>query len=83
MDNNYTDFYSSDDQVINGESLNFDSTIDQVSNSIMPGQTLILDIGNNYFNQADELYNTLYLKGYEVRKTFRNGRNQLIVHKRN
>lgn len=71
--------YRDDDKIINGESLNFDMTLEQLSNEIKPGETLILDVGNNYFNQNDELYNSLVLKGYEVRKTFRNGRNQLIV----
>jgi len=73
------EYYHDDDKIINGESLNLDMTLEQLSNEIKPGETLILDVGNNYFNQNDELYNNLVLKGYEVRKTVRNGRNQLIV----
>lgn len=75
MDNN------GDDRVVNAESLNFDSTLGDLSRELKPGETLILDIGNNYFHQADEIYDTLVMRGYEVRKSFKNGRNQIIVYK--
>ena len=76
MDNN------GDDRVVNAENLNFDSTLGDLSRELKPGETLILDIGNNYFHQTDEIYDTLVMKGYEVRKSFKNGRNQIIVYKR-
>lgn len=75
-------YHSDKDRVINGESLNIDSTLEQISREMHPGETLILDIGNNYFYQADEIFDTLVLQGYDVKKTFRNGRNQIIVHKK-
>lgn len=73
---------SYDENIINAESLNIDTTLKEISKELRPGETLILDIGNNYFNQTDEIYDTLVLRGYDVRKSFRNGRNQIIVSKK-
>ena len=70
------------DRIINAESLNIDTTLNDISNELRPGETLILDIGNNYFNQTDEIYDTLVMRGYDVRKSFKNGRNQIIVSKK-
>ncbi len=70
------------DRTINAESLQMESTLNELSNELKPGETLVLDIGNNYFNQTDEIYDTLVMRGYEVRKTFRNGRNQIVVSKK-
>lgn len=88
MENNRTNnynkpgYYHDNDKVINGENIsNIDMTLEQISKEIRPGETLIIDIGNNYFHQTDEIFDTLILRGYEVRKTFRNGRNQLLVRK--
>ncbi|HEY8348240.1 MAG TPA: hypothetical protein VIM13_00190 [Clostridia bacterium] len=66
-------------RIVNAESLQIDATLNEISRELKPGETLILDIGNNYFEQTDEIYDTLVLRGYNVRKTFRNGRNQIIV----
>lgn len=71
-----------DEKTINAESLNIDTTLNDISREIKPGETLILDIGNNYFNQTDEIFDNLVMKGYDVRKSFKNGRNQIIVNKR-
>lgn len=79
---NNAGYYHDNDKVINAETLNIDSTLDQLSKDMHPGETLILDIGNNYYHQADEIFDTLVMKGYDVRKTFRNGRNQILVHKK-
>ena len=65
--------------IINSEMLNEDNAIDIVESKLKPGETLILDIGNNYFHQTDNLYELLLTNGYYVRKTFVNGRNQLLV----
>lgn len=65
--------------VINLESLNNNNTLEIVQEHIKPGETLILDIGNNYFHQTDEIYDILLKNGYYVRKTIVNGRNQLLV----
>lgn len=73
MDNN------NDEKIINAESINIDSTLEQISKELKSNETLILDIGNNYFNQTDAIYDTLVLRGYDVKKSFRNGRNQVIV----
>ncbi len=65
--------------IINFESLNDKNTLEVVQNRLKPGETLILDIGNNYFHQADRVYDILSKNGYYVRKTVVNGRNQLLV----
>ncbi len=65
--------------VINAENLNEDNTLSVVQNKLKPGETVILDVGYNYFHQADKLYELLVNEGYYVRKTFINGRNQLLV----
>jgi len=68
--------------IINGENLNVDSTLEEVSQVLKPGETLILDIGNNYSGQTDVIYDTLVLRGFNVKKTFRNGRNQIIINRK-
>lgn len=65
--------------VINAESLNEATALPIVQNRLKPGETIILDVGYNYFHQADKLYESLVNEGYYVRKTFVNGRNQLLV----
>ncbi|NLP08360.1 MAG: hypothetical protein GX385_09200 [Clostridiaceae bacterium] len=69
-------------KVMNAESLQIDATLSEISKELRPGETLILDIGNNYFEQTDEIYDTLVMRGYDVRKSFRNGRNQIVVSRR-
>jgi 6-phosphogluconate dehydrogenase (decarboxylating) len=82
-ENKEREMYSDNaDQVVNAESLNFDSTLNDLSRELKPGETLVLDIGNNYFHQTDEIYDTLVMKGFDVRKSFKNGRNQIIVSKK-
>lgn len=68
------------EKIVNAENLNITYTLDEVSKELRPGETLILDIGNNYFNQTDEIYDILVLRGYEVKKSFKNGRNQILVN---
>lgn len=70
------------EKTVNAESLNIDTTLNDISSELKPGETLILDIGNNYFHQTDEIYDTLVMRGYEVRKSFKNGRNQIVVSKK-
>ena len=72
---------NNEEKMMNAENLDIDSTLNDVSRELKPGETLILDVGNNYFNQTDEIYDTLVMKGYNVKKTFRNGRNQIIVNR--
>ncbi|MCR4436876.1 MAG: hypothetical protein QHH06_14880 [Clostridiales bacterium] len=69
------------EKIINAESLNIDSTLNEISRELKSGETLILDVGNNYFHQTDVIYDTLVLRGYDVKKSFKNGRNQIIVNK--
>ena len=71
-----------EEKIVNAENLNFDSTLNDLSRELKPGESLVLDIGTNYFHQTDEIYDTLVMKGYDVRKSFRNGRNQIIVNRK-
>ncbi len=66
-------------KTMNAENLNIDSTLQDIADNLKKGETLILDIGNNHFHQTDAIYDTLVLKGYDVKKSFKNGRNQIIV----
>jgi len=75
------DYGNQESKIINAESLNIDSTLEKISSELKPGETLILDVGNNYFHQTDAIYDTLVLRGYSVKKSFINGRNQIIVNK--
>jgi len=50
--------------IINSESLNETNTLGVVESRLKLGETLILDIGNNYFHQADKLYDILADNGY-------------------
>lgn len=65
--------------VINLESLNEQESLSIIERRLKPGETLVLDIGYNYYHQADNIYNRLINDGYYVRKTLVNGRNQLLV----
>ncbi len=70
------------ENIVNAESLNIDNTLEEVSQQLQYGETLILDVGNNYFEQTDIIYDTLVMRGYDVKKSFKNGRNQIIVQKK-
>ncbi len=73
-----------DEKIINAEPVNnIDSTLEEISRELKTGETLVLDVGNNYFEQTDVIYDTLVMQGYNVKKSFRNGRNQIIVNKKN
>lgn len=66
--------------VINTESINnIDLSMEEISKQLENNDTLVLDVGNNYFNQTDDIYDKLITMGYDVRKSFKNGRNQIIV----
>lgn len=79
---NERDNEKDNEKILNAENLNIDSTLKEISNQLEVGQTLILDVGNNYFNQTDIIYDSLVTRGYDVRKSFKNGRNQIIVQKK-
>jgi len=69
------------EKIINAEALNIDATLQQISDQLKENETLILDVGNNFYHQADAIYDSLVVKGYSVKKSFRNGRNQIIVNR--
>ncbi len=70
-------------EIINAENLNIDSTLEKLYTELNLNETAILDIGNNYFHQTDRIYDILATKGYDVKKSFKNGRNQILVSKKN
>ena len=82
LDKKYAGNTQDSDMPEYAESLQTDTTLNEISKNLKPGETLILDIGNNYFNQADEIYDTLVMRGYEVKKSVKNGRNQILVSKK-
>ena len=49
-------------EIINAESLNIDTTLEKLSKELKPDETLILDVGNNYFEQTDAIYDTLVMR---------------------
>ncbi|NLL04799.1 MAG: hypothetical protein GX270_03220 [Clostridiaceae bacterium] len=69
-------------EIINAENLNIDSTLEKLYTELNSNDSFILDIGNNYFHQTDRIYEELTMKGYDVRKSFKNGRNQILVSKK-
>lgn len=73
---------NAEDTAINSENFQAVTTLQEISRILKPGETLILDIGNNYFNQADVIYDTLVMRGYDVKKYVNNGRNQILVSKK-
>ena len=79
-DNKYGE--NAGDTAINPENLQAVTTLKEISRILKPGETLILDIGNNYYSQADEIYDTLVMRGYDVKKAVNNGRNQILVSKK-
>ena len=82
MFDNQHNQHNQEDKVVNAENLNFEASLNDISRELRPGETLILDIGNNYFHQADEIFDTLVLQGFDVKKSFKNGRNQVIVSRK-
>ena len=74
---------SQSEKTINAENLNIDATLDDITKELQNNDALILDVGNNYFNQTDAIYDKLIMRGFNVRKTFKNGRNQVIVTNKN
>ncbi|TYQ16433.1 UNVERIFIED_CONTAM: hypothetical protein Cloal_2972 [Acetivibrio alkalicellulosi] len=79
MDQNNEANQNQNGEIINAENLNIDSTLEKLSQELKSDETLVLDVGNNYYNQTDTIYDKLVMKGYDVKKSFRNGRNQILV----
>lgn len=67
------------ENIINAENLNIDATLDSISAQLKSDQTLILDVDNGNYHQTDIIYDKLVMRGFDVRKMFKNGRNQIIV----
>jgi len=70
------------ERIINAEDFQTDTTLNDISKELRPGETLILDIGDSHFEQTDEIYDTLVMRGYDVRKSFKNGKHQIYVSRK-
>jgi len=57
-------------------------TLEEISSGINEGETLILDVSDNHFSQMDKIFDTLIMRGYDVRKSFFKGRNQIVVSRK-
>ena len=64
------------------ENMDIDSTLQEISRELKADETLVLDIENNHYNQIDTIYDTLIMRGYDVRKSFRNGKKQILVKRK-
>lgn len=69
-------------KIIAADITDIDSTLEQISRELKTNETLILEVGNNLYNQTDTIFDTLVMKGYDVRKSFHKGRNQIVVNKK-
>jgi hypothetical protein len=70
-----------DDNTVNAENLDIDSTLEEISRELKSDETLVLDVGYNSPSHTDIIYDTLVMRGYDVKKAFRNGKNQILVSK--
>ncbi len=68
--------------VLDAENQDIDSTLDEISANLQMNETLVLDLENNILDQTDRIYDTLVMRGFEVRKAYRSGKNQIIVTNR-
>lgn len=67
------------EKTINAETLNIDATLQDITSQLRDVDVLILDVGNNFYNQTDAIYDNLVTRGFDVKKSFKNGRNQVVV----
>lgn len=69
-------------EIINAETIDVDATLDSISKELKAGETLILDVINGSYHQTDVIYDKLIMRGYEVKKLFKDGRNQILVSRK-
>lgn len=60
---------------------NIDITLNEISEQLKHGETLVLEVGYGNHDQTDKIYDTLVMKGFNVKKTTRNGKNMIIVNR--
>ncbi|MDD4494014.1 MAG: hypothetical protein PHV32_06645 [Eubacteriales bacterium] len=59
-----------------------DASLDEISMELKPGETLILDVSDCNVKQTDVIYDKLVTRGYNVKKSHRNGQEQVVVSKK-
>ena len=59
-----------------------DASLDEISEELKPGETLILDVSDCNIKQTDIIYDKLVTRGYDVKKSHRNGQEQVVVSKK-
>ncbi len=69
-------------EILNAETLDVDATLDTISRELKSGETLILDISNASHHQTDVIYDKLITRGYEVKKLFSDGKNQILISRK-
>ena len=62
---------------------NTDATLDEISEELKPGETLVLDVSDCDVRQTDVIYDTLVMKGYDVKMSSDKGKEQVIVFRKN
>ena len=66
-----------------GKAVDIDATLDEISEELKPGETLVLDVSDCDIRQTDVIYDTLVMKGYDVKRSHNKGKDQVVVLKRN
>ena len=66
-----------------GKAVDIDATLDEISKELKPGETLVLDVSDCDIRQTDVIYDTLVMKGYDVKMSSKNGKDQVIVFRKN
>lgn len=62
---------------------NTDATLDEISEELKPGETLVFDVSGCDVRQTDAIYDNLVMKGYDVKMSSKNGKDQVIVFRKN
>lgn len=75
MENKYGEPYNPDEEDI------VDSSLKDIILELRQGETIVFDVGDNEPGDSDEIFDTLVMKGFNVKKTFLNGRHSVIVSK--
>ena len=75
MDNRYGGEVDTNEESI------VDSSLKDIILELRQGETIVFDVGDNEPGDSDEIFDTLVMKGFNVKNTFLNGRHSIIVSK--
>lgn len=74
--------HSEEEKVLEAANQDIDATLKELSEALKADETLVLDVSGTDHDQTDMIYDTLIMKGYGVRKSFRNGRHQILINRK-